>query len=130
MATIRQKRLARAIVETANLDYPPTAGELLESVRYGKISKQPSRVMKSKGVLEELENLGFTVEGADNVVQKILYKGKKEETKLKAADILYKRLGAYEDTKQGAMKAVIFMPIEIMNKHGINATPSITEHSS
>ena len=107
MGTIRQKRVAKLIVEASAMDNPPTAGAMLESVRYGKISKQPSRILESKGVKEELEKLGFTVAGADKVVEKILYKGKKEETKLKAADIVYKRLGAYEDTKQGASKTLI-----------------------
>ena len=123
MATQRQKRLARLIIENAGVDKPINGGEMLEKVGYSKTmaTAKVKDVLKSNGVLEELEHLGFSVEGADSVVKSLLYKGKKEETKIKAAQEVYKRLGAYEDTKQSAGKnLVIVISGESANRYAIN----------
>ena len=127
MATIRQKKLARAIINSVKDNENITAGQLLEKVGYSKSmsTAKSGEVLDSKGVKEELENLGFTTEGADGVVQKILYKGKKEETKLKAADMVYKRLGSYKDTEQGASKTLIIsISGETAQRYGITPKPS------
>lgn len=109
MPTLRQRKLAKKIVESATLDKPPNLGEVLESVGYPEstATTYPGKVLKQKGVQEALEDLGFSIEGADQVVKNILYKSKREDMKLRAADMVYKRRGAYEDTKQGAGKTLI-----------------------
>lgn len=108
MPTLRQRKVAQKIVDSLSVDKPPSAGAVLKSVGYGTgLQTQPKRVLQSNGVREALEDLGFSIEGADSVVQKILHKSKREDMKLKAADMVYKRLGAYEDTKQSAGKTLI-----------------------
>lgn len=109
MPTLRQRKLAKKIVDSMALDKPPTNGEMLEAVGYSKnvAEAKPGEIMSSPGVQKALEDLGFSVEGADNVVKNILYKSKREDMKLRAADMVYKRRGAYEDTKQGAGKTLI-----------------------
>ena len=129
MSTLKQKRVAKQIVKAATLDKPPTGGEIVENSGYGKSMRLfPGRVLESKGVKEELRNLGFSVEAADEVIWQLLHNAKKEETKVKAAQEIYKRMGAYEDTKQGASKNLfIVLPGEIIKKHGL--TPSTEANS-
>src|SRR3990167_7230883 len=103
MATLKQRRVAKELVKALSIDKPPTAGQVLEKVGYSRhLAKQPGRILESAGVKKALADLGFTVDGADGVVKKILYKSKREDMKLRAADMVYKRLGAYEDTEKGA----------------------------
>ena len=100
MATIRQERVAQLIIENAKLDKPLNGGELLEKVRYGKISKQPSRILKSKGVKEVLKKSGFTEDNAKNVVQKIMLDEDIEpNARLKATDQVFKVEGSYAPEK-------------------------------
>ena len=111
MATVRQKLLAGEIIKNVKTGGKKNKGQLVESVGYSSASalKKAGEILESPGVIEELEKLGFTTEGADAVVKNILFKGKREENKLKAADMVYKRLGAYEDTKQGAGKTLVLV---------------------
>lgn len=97
MPTVRQRKLAKKIVETLDSDENPTLGSLVESVGYDETTakSKPGEIIDSVGVQEALKDLGFTIESADQVVKDILFKGKKEESKLKAADLMYKRLGGY-----------------------------------
>lgn len=129
MATIRQRKVAKALVKALEVDKTPSAGKVLKSVGYGTgLQNQPKRVLKSKGVQEALNELGFTVDGADGVVKKILYKSKREDFRLKAADLVYKRLGAYEDTEKGAHKTLIInVTAPAAEKYGINARTG-TDH--
>lgn len=61
MATIKQKRLARELLDTAVMDNPPTAGQMLEKVGYSKnLAKQPGRVIQAQGVRDALEEYGLT----------------------------------------------------------------------
>lgn len=100
MATTRQRRVAKLIIENATLDTPLTGGEMLEKVRYGKISKQPSRVLKSEGVLEALEESGFTEENAKQVVSEImLSKAVDPNARLRATDQVFKVQGTYAPEK-------------------------------
>lgn len=101
MATRLQKKLAKAIVEDAINAHPATGQELLEKVGYSEhLAKQSGRVLNSPGVKEELAILGFSVNEADDVVATILHGEKvKDENKLKAAQEIYKRLGAYAAEK-------------------------------
>jgi hypothetical protein len=101
MATVKQKKLAKLIVENATLDKPLNAGQMLEKVSYGKISKQPSRVLESAGVKEELEVLGFTEEAAMKVVEEIMNNQDVDPSaRLKATDQVFKVRGTYAPEKK------------------------------
>ena len=121
MATLKQRKVAKQIVKAVELDKYPTGGEIVESSGYGKSMRLfPGRILESIGVKEELKRLGFSVEAADQVIWQMLHRGRKEETKIKAAQEIYKRMGAYEDTKQGANKnLIIVLSSAIANKHGL-----------
>ena len=121
MSTTKQKKVARAIVENLNIDRPLNGGEIVENSGYGKSMRlYPGRILESEGVIEELKELGFSVEAADQVVWELLHKGRKEETKLKAADTIYKRLGAYEDTKQGSRTLILMVSGESASRYGVH----------
>lgn len=97
MPTFRQEKLAEAIIENAGLDKPKTMGEVLEKVGYAPTTAgaRPGEVIEAKGVQEALMAKGFTVEAADDLVQKILHKEEaQDKDRLKAADMMYERLGA------------------------------------
>jgi hypothetical protein len=95
MARIRQKLVARDIVEKTKNGEAIVMKEILAKRGYSKsVQKNPEQVLESIGVKQELSNLGFTVEGADGVVENILYNGKSEKTQLTAANLVYERLGA------------------------------------
>ncbi len=56
MSSVRQKRVAKLIIENTNLDEPKTGGEIVESSGYGvSMKKNPQVVLNSDGVKEELE---------------------------------------------------------------------------
>jgi hypothetical protein len=106
MATLQQKKVAKKIVEALESDETPTAAQVLKSVGYGTgLQHNPQRVLESKGVREELSNLGFSIDAADSVVTEILHSGQKEESRLKAADMVYKRLAGYAPERSIALKA-------------------------
>lgn len=112
-----QKKLAKVIVEDIKNDRPSTGAELLAKVRYGKgLQKQPSRVIDTPGVREELEALGFTEANADKVVAEILTGGEKEETRLKAADLIYKRKGSYAAEKSISLNVNVQSDPKQLNK--------------
>jgi riboflavin synthase alpha subunit len=100
MPTIRQKRVAKKIIENLQTSKPLTGGEIVEASGYGvSMKKNPQVVLNSVGVLEELATLGFTLEAADETVAYLLKHAEKEETQLNAADKIYKRLGGYAAEK-------------------------------
>ena len=94
--TIRQRRLAQVIVENSKLDKPLNAGQMLEKVSYGKISKQPSRILESEGVKMALDDLGFTEEAAMKVVTELMNSKEVDPSaRLKATDQVFKVRGTY-----------------------------------
>lgn len=101
MATLRQKELAKAIVDNAKSGSKKNKKELLASVGYplSTATTYPQEVIEQKGVQEELANLGFDTESAKKVVKSILANGKKEENRLKAADMIFKVVGEYAPEK-------------------------------
>ncbi len=101
MPTMKQKRVARLIIENTKLDNPKTGGEIVESSGYGvSMKKNPQVVLDSDGVKEELNNLGFSEEGAKQVVQKILYDERvKADTRINAAKEVFKVHGSYAPDK-------------------------------
>ena len=103
MGTIKQKRLAREIKKALESKENITGGELAENSGYApSLKKYPGRVIDTPGTREELQKIGIDVEEVDSVVKSILKGGKKDENKLKAADLLYKRTGSYANEKKVA----------------------------
>jgi galactose-1-phosphate uridylyltransferase len=102
MGTQKQKKVAQLIVENAVLDKPLNGGQMLAKVRYSEgIQKQPSRILESEGVKEELEVLGFTEANAKMVVTEILLNTDNDpNARLKAADQVFKVHGSYAPEKK------------------------------
>ena len=120
MATIKQKRVAKLIIENSILDKPLNGGQMLEKVRYGKISKQPSRILKSKGVQEVLIENGFTEENAKVVVTEIML-NKEEDAgnRLKATDQVFKVKGSYAPEKS------VNLNLQVPSEKQLQATEAI-----
>jgi hypothetical protein len=133
MATLKQKKLAKAIVENLEGKETKTAGEMLEKVGYSQhLVKQPGRVIESEGVQEALEEYGFTEENAKKVVSEIMLNGDVDpNARLKATDQVFKVNKSYGDGGGNTTNNVIFMPLEIIEKYKLdNGTPPSTEGNS
>lgn len=102
MGTQKQKKIAKLIVENASLDKPLNGGEMLAKVSYSKgLQKQPSRILESEGVKEELALLGFTEDNAKSVVAEILLNPDADtNSRLKASDQIFKVHGTYAAEKK------------------------------
>ena len=102
MATTKQKRVAKLIIENTKLDKPLTDGEIVENSGYGvSMKKNAFVVLESEGVKEELEAQGFTEENAMKVVQEIMLNEKVEpNARLKATDQVFKVRGTYAPEKK------------------------------
>lgn len=102
MATERQRKLAKAIVENAVAKKPKNKKELLVSSGYSVISAEasPGVIIEQKGVQEELRILGFDSESAKKVVSEILNGDKiAPKDRLRAADMVFKVDGTYAPEK-------------------------------
>ena len=100
MATTKQKKVAQLIVENLEMDKPLNGGQMLEKVGYSPgIVENPSRVIESEGVQQELKHLGFDPETAKGVVAEILVAGENDAVKLKAADMIFKVHSTYAPEK-------------------------------
>ena len=101
MATIRQKKLAKALVENLVLDKAINKKELLVSTGYATSTaeSEASKIINSKGVVNELHRMGFNTEKAKEVVGEILQFGDEDQARLKAADMIFKVEGTYAPTK-------------------------------
>lgn len=102
MATTRQKKLARAIIENASREKPLTKQELVVSSGYTPVQAKAKmhEITESKGVKDELKALGFTEENAMKVVTEIMLNTKaKHDHRLKATDQVFKVHGTYAPTK-------------------------------
>ena len=114
MTSPKQRKVAKKIIDNLTAEVPMTGGDIVESSGYGKSMRLfPGRILESKGVKEELKRLGFSIEAADEVIWNLLHKGKKEETRLKAADAIYKRLGGYAPDKHLNVNVDLEPPKEI-----------------
>ena len=60
MATIKQEKFVKNMLENVRRDKPQSLGLIATQSGYGKISKQPSRILKSKGILELFEKAGIS----------------------------------------------------------------------
>lgn len=95
--TMMQERIADALVENTKLDRPLNRKEILLKAGYSEKTAKavPSAILNQEGVRTALAARGFTVEAADDVVAEILHKREaKDNDRLKAADMIYDRLGA------------------------------------
>lgn len=102
MPTIRQKRLAKAIIEDSKSTLPKSGGELLKSVGYSEATAigHTSEILEAEGVKEALDDLGFSEDAAKKVVSEILHKeGAKDHDRLDAADKVFKVHGSYAPEK-------------------------------
>lgn len=101
MATLRQKKLAKAIVENVSALKPLNKKELVVSSGYSEISADSSAhiILEQKGVQQELRKLGFDSDTAKSVVADILIGGENDNVKLKAADMIFKVHGEYAPEK-------------------------------
>lgn len=95
---MRQKKLARAIVDNLKSDEPLTKEAILVSVGYSPTTANadPGRMMELDGVKEELEKLGFSEGNAKRVVGSILdNEEEKSSDRLKAAEMVFKVHGTF-----------------------------------
>lgn len=97
MSTIRQKKLAKQIVNNLEGKTDFTAGQMLENVGYSEhLVKQPGRIIQSEGVQEELARLGFTEFDAKKVTASIMNNESEASiVRLKAADMTFKVHNSY-----------------------------------
>lgn len=100
MATQKQKKLAKELIKNSQLAKPKNAGQLLENVGYAKNTAEaiPGVILGQKGLIEELEKLGFNEDNAKRVVGDILNKSE-DNNRLKAADMVFKVHGSYAAEK-------------------------------
>lgn len=100
MATTKQKRVAKLVIENLVVDKPLTGGEIVENSGYGvSMKKNPQVILNSEGVQEELKILGFDPHEAKKVVAEILIGGENDTVKLKAADMIFKVHSTYAPEK-------------------------------
>lgn len=96
MSTLKQKKLAKELVNNMKSNDPKTAGQILENIGYSKaIAKNPKMAIETVGVQEELEVLGFTEEAAKGVVASIMHHSENDMARLKASDQIFKVVGSY-----------------------------------
>ena len=103
MSTLKQKNLARGIVENMKAKPIKTAAELLVSVGYDETTAtaMPHRTIQQKGVQEELKKLGFDEEKAKEVVGEIMLSEDEEaRDRLKAAEMVFKVFGSFAPEKR------------------------------
>ena len=95
MGTIKQQKTAKAMVEGEATNKQ----SMLEKVGYSKgIAKSPSRVLESKGFLEEFDKLVPDKKLTKKHNQ--LLEDVKSEIQIKALDLAYKVKGSYAPDKK------------------------------
>lgn len=101
MSTVRQRRLAKVIIENSTLDKPLNGGQMVEKVGYAKsLVDYPKKVIDTEGVHEALEEYGFTIENAKMVVSEIMLNSDIDPSaRLKATDQVFKVKDGYAATK-------------------------------
>lgn len=101
MPTLKQKKLAKAVVDSLSSKKTVTKESLLVSVGYSELTadRNANAVFTSSGVVEELKTYGFDVDSAKKVVGTILTNGENDTVKLKAADMIFKVGGTYAAEK-------------------------------
>ncbi len=94
MPTLKQRRLAKGLAEAIVNDEKISVSKIIEKAGYSNsiAYHHQKEIVESRGTQEALKTHGFDLLETDNVVRGILLNGEKEETKLRAADIVYKRI--------------------------------------
>jgi len=103
MPTIRQKRLAKAIIDNAVAEKPLNKQELVASVGYSELSadKKATEIIESIGTQEALADFGFTEDNAKMVVAEILLDPETDKnTRINAAKEVFKVQGSYAPEKK------------------------------
>lgn len=119
MATLKQKNLAKGIIENMTGKPVKTAAELLVSVGYDETTAtaMPHRTIAQKGVQEELKKLGFDEEKAKEVVGQIMLSEDEEaKDRLKAAEMVFKVFGSFAPEKRMNMNIQVKEPSERLQK--------------
>ena len=107
MATIKQKKLAKVIIENTKVDNPLNAGQMLEKVGYSKsvAEAKSADIINSEGVKQALNEYGFSEDNAMMVVSDILLnEEERSETRLNAAKEVFKVHGTYAAEKSMALQ--------------------------
>lgn len=102
MATLRQKKLANALVNNLKAKKPVNKQTLVASVGYSEMSadKKATEIIDSKGVQETLKSLGFHSDNAKRVIGQILNKEYAEDKdRLKAGELVLKVNGDFAPEK-------------------------------
>lgn len=102
MPTIRQRKLAKAVIENLEKKDSLNLQELLVSIGYAESTAkhEGTFILNEVGTIKALAELGFTADNAKGVVASILLdKRKKDDTRLKAAEQIFKVTGAYAPEK-------------------------------
>ena len=106
MATIRQVRLADALIANTKKKKPQNKKELLVSAGYDETTAKatPALIIEQKGVQQALIERGFTEDNAKRVVAEILEdKYTAPAVRLKAADMIFEVHGSKAATKSISM---------------------------
>lgn len=102
MPTNLQKNLAREIIENVKRKKPKNKKELVLSSGYGikTATQQIPAVFEQKGVIDALNDFGFSVDNAKKVVGKILNDERvRPETRIRASEQVFKVHGTYAPDK-------------------------------
>lgn len=117
MPTVRQKRVAKLIIENATLDKPLNGGQMLAKVGYAKSMHRAkvNDVLESEGVKEALDDYGFSEDNAKKVVAEILLSKEADSGhRLKAASEVFKVQGSYAPEKSVSLN--LSVPAEKQKK--------------
>lgn len=102
MTTIRQRKLAQAIIENSTREKPLTKKELVVSSGYAEMSAESSSgfLIDQQGVKDALNEYGFTEDNAKRVVAEILLnEDESGKNRLKASELVFKVHGTFAPEK-------------------------------
>lgn len=101
MPTIKQRRVAKGLIDNLAAKKPSTQKEIIEAAGYSPktASNAATQIMQNEGVKESLISFGFNEERAKEVVAEILVAGENDTVKLKAAEMIFKVHGTFAAEK-------------------------------
>lgn len=101
MPTIKQRRVAKGLIDNLAAKQPATQQQIVEAAGYSPKSadKASRQILDSVGVKESLASFGFNEERAKEVVAEILVAGENDTVKLKAAEMIFKVHGTFAAEK-------------------------------
>ena len=102
ISTLRQRKVAKTIVDAIRSGETPTGKAVLKSANYAQsvIDTHSTKIIESEGVQKALKDYGFTEDNAKKVVASILLSKKsRDENKLKASEQIFKVHGSYAPEK-------------------------------